>query len=139
MEIVINVCYGGFGLSNLAIIKIAELQGKKVYFYKQNKYNFRDGKSEYIKVDGLKDNSLFVMAGYKDLGETTNKLWKDDDWFNGGDRTDKNLIKVVKDLGKAASGSCANLKVIKIPDDVNWEISEYDGFETVEEAHRSWN
>ena len=30
------------------------------------------------------------------------------------------------------------MKVVEIPDDISWEISDYDGWETVEEIHRSW-
>jgi hypothetical protein len=30
------------------------------------------------------------------------------------------------------------LEVIDIPDDIEWFISDYDGVETVHEAHRSW-
>jgi len=49
------------------------------------------------------------------------------------------LIKVVKKLGKKASGFCANLKIVKIPDDIEYKIEEYDGLESVEEKHKSWN
>ena len=53
-------------------------------------------------------------------------------------RTDLKLIECIETLGKKANGSCASLKVIDIPDDVNWTISEYDGRETIEEVHRVW-
>ncbi len=55
------------------------------------------------------------------------------------ERTDKNLIQVIEELGKEANGSCAELKIIEIPDDIEYEISEYDGAESVHEKHRSWN
>lgn len=55
------------------------------------------------------------------------------------ERTDVTLIKTVEELGsEAASGSCAKLKVIEIPDGIQWEIEEYDGFESVHEKHASW-
>jgi len=54
------------------------------------------------------------------------------------DRTDPLLIKVVEKLGNKASGTCASLKVIEIPDGIKWEITEYDGLEQVEEIHNSW-
>ena len=53
-------------------------------------------------------------------------------------RSCPNLVRVVEKLGKDANGSCADLCVVEIPDDVEWEISEYDGYERVEEKHRSW-
>jgi len=34
MELVINKCYGGFGLSKKAIARLAELNGKTAYFFK---------------------------------------------------------------------------------------------------------
>lgn len=53
-------------------------------------------------------------------------------------RTDERLIKCVEELGAEANGDCAELKVVEIPDDVNWEIDEYDGMETIEEVPYSW-
>ena len=33
---------------------------------------------------------------------------------------------------------CSTLKIIEIPDDVDWIIEEYDGNEWVAEKHRTW-
>jgi hypothetical protein len=46
---------------------------------------------------------------------------------------------VVEALGDSASGDFAALKVVEIPDDVEWEIHDYDGKESVRERHRSWD
>ena len=43
MKIVINVCFGGFSLSNKAIKRYLELKGEECYFYKQTKWNYSDG------------------------------------------------------------------------------------------------
>lgn len=48
------------------------------------------------------------------------------------------LVRVVEELGYAASGSCSALKVVEIPDDVAWYIHNYDGMESIEEVHRRW-
>lgn len=53
-------------------------------------------------------------------------------------RTDAKLVECIETLGEEASGIFANLKVVEIPDDVNWEIRDDNGWETVEEVHRSW-
>jgi len=53
-------------------------------------------------------------------------------------RTDKRVVNVIEKLGKAANGRCAELKVIEIPDEIQYEISDYDGIETIHELHQSW-
>ena len=35
-------------------------------------------------------------------------------------------------------GTFSDLKVVEIPDGVNWYIEEYDGLEHVAERHRTW-
>jgi len=37
-----------------------------------------------------------------------------------------------------ADGDYSDLKIVEIPDDVNWYIEEYDGLEHVAERHRTW-
>jgi hypothetical protein len=54
-------------------------------------------------------------------------------------RNDPRLVKVVEDLGEASWGSFARLKVVEIPDDVEWFIHDYDGIEHVAEVHRTWS
>ena len=50
------------------------------------------------------------------------------------------LVQVVEELGeKGASDALSELKVIEIPDGVEWEIEEYDGNEWVSEKHRKWD
>ncbi len=54
-------------------------------------------------------------------------------------RDDKNLVAVVKELGKKANGRSTELKIVEIPDDVDWEIEDYaHGHERVAEKHRTW-
>lgn len=54
-------------------------------------------------------------------------------------RADPRLIAAIEKVGEEnASGNLADIRIVEIPDDVEWEISEYDGVETVHEKHRSW-
>lgn len=54
-------------------------------------------------------------------------------------RTKPELIWCIEKLGtEAASGVHASLKIVEVPDDVEWEIEEYDGREWVAEKHRVW-
>lgn len=55
------------------------------------------------------------------------------------DRSDPHLVKTVLELGSEANGRYAELKVVTIPDDVEWTICEYDGCEWIAEAHRTWS
>ena len=154
MKIVVNKCFGGFSLSAMAVKRIAELQGKPAYFFKRE---YEGLKPSYIPVDieDCKKTVFFSAFTVPNPNEyLTNKDWhemtkeekdeqgkKYDEIYLSDrpeNRTDKFLLRVVKELGKEANGACADLKIIKIPDDVDWEIDEYDGMETVQEKHRSW-
>ena len=53
-------------------------------------------------------------------------------------RNDPILVEIVEQLGEAADGNYAELKVVEIPDDVQWTIEEYDGAEWIAEKHRTW-
>ncbi|GBL40572.1 MAG: hypothetical protein ITD36_08720 [Nitrospira sp.] len=53
-------------------------------------------------------------------------------------RDDLKLAQVVEELGVAANGHGAELRVVTIPDDVRWEISAVGGIEHVSEVHRTW-
>ena len=90
MKIVINTCFGGYGLSE-----------------------------EAYKYMGLEWDSYGFAPDIS--------------------RTDSKLIECVETLGEKADGLFARLKVVEIPDNINWYINNYDGMETVEEAHRSWS
>lgn len=54
-------------------------------------------------------------------------------------RDSDQLVSAVKVLGERADGRYAQLKVVTIPDDVEWSVMEYDGTEWVAEAHRTWS
>ena len=53
-------------------------------------------------------------------------------------RNDKDLVEIVESLGNLANGFCASLRIVEIPDGVEWHISEYDGIEHIAENHRTW-
>lgn len=54
-------------------------------------------------------------------------------------RDDPDLIKLIEKNGiKLVGSSLSHLKIVEIPDDVEWMIEDYDGWETIHEVHRSW-
>jgi len=101
MKIVINKCYGGFGVSQAVYEELG---------IKWDGYGYIDNEDLNIKST--------VYNAY---------------------RTNKKLIKAIEKIGEEkSSGPMAKLKIIEIPDNIEWEIDEYDGIETIHEKHRSW-
>jgi len=73
--------------------------------------------------------------------------WDNDYWYSEPgkpvyssdlSRNDSDLVAAVEELGAGANGRYAELKIVNVPDEVDWHISEYDGLEEVHECHRSW-
>lgn len=114
MKVVINQDFGGFGLSDEAIRAYAKKKGITLVEKKDSQFghtNFYEGE--------ISDNNFF--------------------WDRDIPREDEDLVEIVETLGAAASGRFSSLKVIEIPEDVNWYIEEYDGREHIAERHRTWS
>ena len=76
---------------------------------------------------GLEWDKYGSLSTYKDYGYGEDML-----------RADEDLVFAVEKLGKKADGEYARLEIVEIPDDIEWEIYEYDGAETIHEKHNSW-
>lgn len=48
------------------------------------------------------------------------------------------LVAIVEEMGERANSTYSRLKVVEVPDDVDWYIADYDGKEWVAEVHRTW-
>lgn len=109
-KIVINVDYGGFGLSEEAMRLVLERKGLP-----------------YVEEKG-------TVTFFRNPEKKEEIYWEGD--FA---RDDKVLVEIVEALTpEKASGRFAFLKVVEIPDDVNWYVQEYDGKEWIAERHRTW-
>jgi hypothetical protein len=53
-------------------------------------------------------------------------------------RDDRHLVQAIETLGLSANGHAAELKVVEIPQDVQWRIEKTDGVEHISETHRMW-
>lgn len=138
MKIAINKCYGGFSLSDKAIEMIMKRKGLGCYRYKQTKFSYHDGSDEYIRVDDNESNS-FIHYSTTDLGKKIEKIPDENYWYDGNlERTDEDMISVIEELGDEASGRYGHVAIVEVPDDVDWEIDDYDGWESIHEKHRSW-
>ena len=132
-KIVINKQHGGFGLSPKAQKRYLELIGKECYFYQHNIKNYTR-----ISEDDA-ENKIFAVTITQDFGDEVDKIPNDAYWSDGDlERDDPLLIQVINEFGEEANGRFACLGIIEIPDDVEWQIDEYDGWETIHEKHRSW-
>jgi hypothetical protein len=136
-EIVINKCFGGFGLSHEGVVYYAKKKEIKLFpyiFEVPNSIPVFIGKRKLTKKE-KESVHLYYTTKIVNSGKELNKYY-----FSERDieRDDPALIQTVKCLGKKSWGEFAKLKVVKIPDDVDWELSEYDGVESVTEKKRSW-
>ncbi len=109
MKVVINRCFGGFGISE---------EAWEMYLNKKN--------LPFVKETGSTGLTWYSNG---DVGYYESDL----------DRSDPVLIEVIEKLGDAANSWASALKIIEIPDDVDWVIGEYDGREWVAEKHRTWD
>jgi len=119
-KVVINTCFGGFGLSNEAFERLLERKG----------IEFETAPSQYLSgtdywVKGHVGEDRFYLSYYN--------------FTDREQRSDSDLVAVVEEMGEAADGDYAELRIVEIPDDVEWHIHEYDGLEHVAEDHRTWS
>lgn len=49
------------------------------------------------------------------------------------------LVALVEEMGERVNSCYSLLKVVEIPDDVDWYIEENDGMEWIAEVHRTWS
>jgi hypothetical protein len=147
-EVVINGCYGGFNLSHPAVLAYAERKGIKLYpepdeigvkiWGRPDDLAEYKGIVHYYKVPHEQYKALYdeIQAS----GENYKRL-NDQDWYfsvSDIDRDDPDLVAVVRNLGAAANGQHSDLRVVEVPDDVEWYVDEYDGLEQIRENHRTW-
>ena len=112
MKVVYNGCFGGFCLSRDAVILGRKLSGDE-------KWNYPSIKGDIYECGTVSDS---------DYGFLDDKIARND-YF---------LVSVVESLGDEASGSCSELKIKDIPDGVEFEITSYDGLESVVPPRQSW-
>ena len=92
-KIVYNACFGGYGLSEAAVMRYAEIKGINISL------------SEAIAAWSF---SVYDI-----------------------ERTDPALVQVVEELGEAANGRSAALRIVEVPAGTLYRIDEYDGVESV--------
>lgn len=129
-KIVINTCYGGFGLSSKAVMRYAELKG--ITLYEEE----RPFGNAYFLIEPEEYHKIHEEDKQRRNYTESNKFYFS---IDGIEQNDPILIQVVEELGEESWGEFAELKIVEIPDDINWEIEEYDGRQRVSECRQRWS
>ena len=121
MKILINEKHGGFDLSQELVEWLIKERNWIVTEMDEN-HNYINPVADFAKLSRGDDYSLV-------LGSWSPRYRTSQDIFDG-----------IEALGlKRCETSYCRLKIIEIPDDVDWIIEEYDGAEWVAEKHRTWS
>jgi len=127
-KIVYNACYGGFSLSDEAIMRYAEIKGIKLYS-SVSKF----GITHYYLCPPEEYDRILAEENSKPVGSgryaQSNELYFSD---RDIERNDPVLVQVVEELGDKASGPHAKLRIAEVSAGTLYRIDEYDGNESVE-------
>jgi len=136
VKVVINICYGGFGLSYKAVMRYAEIKGFKLYAFVSDDSPNNTTDKRFVPYEEYTDGFL-VNYAKKPL---ENGQYDSDSCFfpDNIERDDPALIQVIEELGELANDRFAELKIVEVPDDVEWTVGEHDGNEWIAERHRRW-
>ena len=147
-KVVINDCYGGFGLSYIAQDKLLKAKGnKEVFWYISELVAFEEDEYILTDVEDIEDD-IFTNAlpltkyfgtivSSSDMRSIRKKHYAYPSIYDI-ERDDVDLVKVVEEMGEKASGRYSALKVVEIPKEVEFQIEEHDGNEWIAEKHRTW-
>lgn len=135
MEVVINKCFGGFSLSRAAFLRLREL-GNALALAEDDPLS-----AGYVERVVARDGERWGHDNSRKSAEATVRMFqlgRGEMYLSDIPRDDPHLVQVVREMGDKASGGCARLGIVEIPDGVEWKIEEYDGNEHVAEVHRTW-
>ncbi len=127
MKVVINKCYGGFGLSQEALRWLIEERGWTVDEVKSDE-EWNKSKAQIVDASGIdEDRHSWGPLTLGSVGEREPAC-----------RIDPDIVAAVETLGEKANGEHASLKIVEVPDGTEIEIEEYDGQEWIAETHETW-
>ena len=140
-KVVVNACHGGFGLSHEGICAYLDKCGIPFWSEANERFGgmipytyYLVPPEERMESDPADWHTMTMAQRQAHNVAYSKTVFTDRDIA----RDDPYLVQVVEELGERANGRHAQLKVVEIPADVDWEIDEYDGDEWVAEKHRTW-
>ena len=128
-KVVLNGCYGGFGLSPKAEkLYWSRKLGKEVFVYEFDCEN-----DNYKKVTDIeKARKWGIYFTTKDLGDATENFPLNERFCTQDiPRHDPVLVNIVESLKEEANGECAKLVVAEINAPM-YRIEDYDGMESIQ-------
>ena len=143
MKYAINKCYGGFSLSNEALRRLFEIDPKacevtpwREYYgvtgHTKCKYSVSEEEARRKLEEDMTRTGSRIFLPLVTVGTKGNESIVSFDRYGLESRCNPALIQVIEELGEAANGGCAELKIVDVPHEPeSLELDEYDGIETV--------
>lgn len=142
MKVVINAQYGGFSLSKEGIQRYCQIKNIPCWIEDDTKFKtmgiFTAWTTPPEKRMTLKEDEFYTMS-MEDRKEYNRQYSEQTLSDRDIARDDPALVQIIEEDAEKYAGRHATLKVVEIPDDVKWQIEEYDGYEHVAEQHRTWS
>ncbi len=136
-KVILNKCFGGFGVSKKAYELYTKKKGLNLFCYECDIKDYRNHIYKYAK-----DDNLFNHYFTKDFGDNVQISNEDYEkyslYLDTRYREDPILIEVIEELGEEANNKYSQLKIVEIPDNLNYTIDDYDGIETLHQEVQEW-
>lgn len=146
-KVIINKCFGGYGFVPFTIQQYADAKGIKLYWYTRDcSRDVGRAKEALISttIDEINQRDDLLMDVYpimRDMGDAFILAWGENSDLifemppKEMSRVDPVLIEIIERYGDQNVHGCYAPKVVEVPDGVAWVVEEYDGFESLHEAH----
>lgn len=147
MKVVLNRCHGGFGLSPLAMLKAFEAGSPIIEVHTVETYYGSPEAAAKAARDYAELEESLDLPDYPDVRHRFPSALELPDgrlltvacsvWDEKLRQCPK-LAQVIEMLGSLANTDYSRLRVVEIPDGIEFDIYEVDGMESIHERHRIW-
>ena len=136
-KVVYNACFGGFGLSEEGVRRYAALKGLTLYPEHDKQFSALGLVTWWTCPPESRNGKM--LSTYEWHTATMEQRQASNQFYTNNvlaprdiARNDPLLVQVVEELGDAANGQHAKLRIEEVPEGGKYRITEYDGFEGVE-------
>ena len=144
MEILLNNSFGEFSLSPIVLIELLEISPDILLKDTLESYGYTD-LSGYLNPVDIRDDKLGTLFGEENdsilISINGHNIYQKGivyslNYHDNFIRTNKDIIKIVKSLGSKSNGKFCDIRIIEIPDDLEFYIDSSGTGEEVHEIHR---